>query len=246
MEKIDLVKAQEICNQAVSYLQKNSYTQALSYFEKAEPIFSEESNISWLNYLLHQKFICYSHLARKSEAIKTGERVIKNYREEKNKKAIISFLIIYSEFWQNENNLSQALHYIKMAEALSLINKEISYLSFIYLRLARIFKCYKFYVKSLNYYEKSLEKLSDKEKFSQAKNWEEKGDIYQEIFYTKDALTALQKSVELYFEVKENKSAISNLEKMRKIYLEQGKLEKARKIETQIVRVGHASIRQKT
>ena len=243
MDNSELLNAQKICNEGVVYMDRKAYSKALSYFDKAQSVFVENKSLDWVAYLYHQRFICYFRLGRSAESLKIATNVIDSYKIRKNKKGMISFLVTYSELWQQSNDLSKALHYAKIAESMTMIYKTNSYLSTIYLRLAEIYTEYKFYLKAIYYYKKALALFTQEaQQHSQAQCWGAKGVLYHKILLVDEALAALQKSVKIFLVVKDIKMVIKNLEKIRKIYLELGETEKARRIETEIVKLGQKEL----
>jgi tetratricopeptide (TPR) repeat protein len=211
----------------------------LSYFEKIQPVFQEHNSLNWLSYLYHQKFICYLRLERIEESQELAEVVIDSYKKENNKKGLLGFLLNYSELWQKKQDLAKALHYAKISESMATIYKTHSYFSFIYLRIASIYKDYRFYVRAITYYTKAIELFAkENKKVEQAECWSEKGLIHQEIFVVDEALEAFEEAVKIYLEIGNIDAAIQNLERIRKIHLELGDVVRARSIETEMIKLG--------
>ena len=239
MDNEKFLKAKKICNEGVAYMNRNAYTKALSYFNQVEPIIEKENSLAWLSYLYHQKFICYLRLEKIVESQELAEKVIDNYKKEKNKKGLLGFLLNYSELWEKKKDLAKALQYAKISQSMAKIYKAPSYYSYIYLRLGLIYKEYRFYVRSLSYYKKALELFVEEDnKLQQAKCWNEKGVIYQEIFLMDESLAAFEQAAKIFLAEKDIDSSIQNLERARKIYLELGSTEKARDLEKKMINIG--------
>ena len=240
-----LLDAQKMCNEGVSYMEKNYYSKALNYFDKVQPIFQEENNLSWLAYLYQQKFICYMRLERISESQELAQKIIDTFKKENNKKALVGFLLNYSELWQKQKDLIKALHYAKISESMANIYKAQSYLPFIYLRLGDIYKDYRIQTKAIFYFKKAIDLFSD-EVQTENKGYclSELANIYKEIFLIDEALDAYQTAAKIYLKVDNQKSAIENLENFRKIQLELGNIEKAKQIEKQIIKIGNKILKK--
>ena len=70
----------------------------------------------------------------------------------------------------------------------------------------------------------------------------EEGLVFKNIFQFPQALDCLQSGVKIFLALKNNAYALKSLEQIRKILLSQGNINKAREMESQIVRLGQKNL----
>ena len=113
-----LQKAIALCQQGENYSKKNSYSIALQYFDKAEPILQDIQSEEWLAFLMHQKFFCYLALEKMDEAQSSAQMAIEKYQKIGNEESLLSILINLIDFWNKKDNFNKALFYAKVSEAI--------------------------------------------------------------------------------------------------------------------------------
>ena len=213
----------------------------LQYFDKAEPILQDIQSDEWLAFLKHQKFFCFLALEKMDEAQTSAQEAIEIYKKIGNETSLVSILINFIDFWNKKNNFQQALFYAKLAEAIA-ENKNYPSSGLLYQKLAQLYDKQMFATKSIRYYKKAIEKFADLDEHSKSFCLYEEGLVFKNIFQFPQALDCLQSGVKIFLALKNNAYALKSLEQIRKILLSQGNINKAREMESQIVRLGQKNL----
>ena len=112
----------------------------------------------------------------------------------------------------------------------------------LYQKLAQLYDKQMFATKSIRYYKKAIEKFADLDEHSKSFCLYEEGLVFKNIFQFPQALDCLQSGVKIFLALKNNAYALKSLEQIRKILLSQGNINKAREMESQIVRLGQKNL----
>ena len=166
-EENSLQKAIEFCKKGGDYSQKKSYSIALQYFDKAEPILQTHQNNDWLAFLNHQKFFCFLALEKMEESQSSAQTAIEMYKKMGNEESLVSILINFIDFWNKKKDLQQAFFYAKLAEAI-VEKKNYSSSGLLYQKLAQLYNKQMFSTKSIRYYTKAIEKFADLDKHNKS------------------------------------------------------------------------------